>query len=268
MNHGHAASDRRGNGRVVRRGADFSRPSRSLLHRDLPLPKISRSASRRGWILPALLAGLLVALLCPLNLSAAHKLRVTDPAAAAAIQARGGRLIADYGGFQLLEIDDAKEIARHPGAIRRDGENVIELHARRIDTSAPETRLLRGQARNFAGKRLHLVQFAGPVRPGGTRRCARAAWRSSPTSRTTPTSSMATRPHSANCKTSRRRRRRCSGKASSRTATRFIRARWPRPEIASPSNCTPTPRRTRRRCSSSTTGNARRCCGSNACGIF
>ena len=149
----------------MRRGADFSRPSRSLLHRDLPLPKIPRSASRRGWILPALLAGLLVALLCPLNLSAAHKLRVTDPAAAAAIQARGGRLIADYGGFQLLEIDDAKEIARHPGAIRRDGENVIELHARRIDTSAPETRLLRGQARNFAGKRLHLVQFAGPVRP-------------------------------------------------------------------------------------------------------
>jgi hypothetical protein len=32
-----------------------------------------------------------------------HKLRVNDPAVAKALLDRGGKLIADYGGFQVIE---------------------------------------------------------------------------------------------------------------------------------------------------------------------
>ncbi|HSY74778.1 MAG TPA: hypothetical protein VK810_04850, partial [Dongiaceae bacterium] len=39
--------------------------------------------------------------------AAPHKLRVSDPALAQSLVARGGKLIADYGGFQLVEADDA-----------------------------------------------------------------------------------------------------------------------------------------------------------------
>lgn len=140
------------------------RPGVILLRHALPI--LARLIGLgRDLVFPAVVAGLLAALLRPADMSAAHKLRVDDPASAAAIRAKGGRLIADYGSFQMIEIDDAKTVAGHPGVMPRDEENVIELHARRIDTSAAGMQRQRGQARNFAGKRLHLVQFAGPVRP-------------------------------------------------------------------------------------------------------
>ncbi len=124
------------------------------------------AALLRAMVRPVAMTGLLFCLMTPVSLHAAgHKLRVDDPAVAKAIQDKGGKLIADYGGYQLLEIEDAKEFLQHTGVAARDEENVIELHARRIDTRAPETQRLRGQARQFAGRQLHLVQFAGPVKP-------------------------------------------------------------------------------------------------------
>jgi hypothetical protein len=96
-----------------------------------------------------------------------HKIRVTDKETAAQIAAQGGELIADYGGFQLFEVDDstAATLGQRGDAQDEDEQNRIALNAGVLDTKAPETQSRRGLAGAFSGKRLHLVQFAGPVRP-------------------------------------------------------------------------------------------------------
>lgn len=105
------------------------------------------------------------------NLSASprkkHKLRVADKETAAQITKEGGELIADYGSFQLFEADDAvaEEVKRRNGAQDADEQNRIALNTGVLDTSAPETQSLRRLAGAFSGKRLHLVQFAGPIQP-------------------------------------------------------------------------------------------------------
>ena len=60
---------------------------------------------------------LLVALACP-ALAQRHKLQVSDPSASREIIAQGGRLIADYGGYQLYEIDREPPFSR-PGIQNR-----------------------------------------------------------------------------------------------------------------------------------------------------
>jgi hypothetical protein len=45
-----------------------------------------------------------------------HKVRVSDPAAAAELKAQGARLLADYGSFQLFETVAAPTTA----ALKRD----------------------------------------------------------------------------------------------------------------------------------------------------
>jgi hypothetical protein len=99
------------------------------------------------------------ALAGPARAGLAHKVQTSDPAAARAIVAAGGRLIADYGGYQLFAA------ARTNGLQVRDDYNLILLNAARLDTAQPETQALRQPAGRFAGKRLRLVQFAGPVQP-------------------------------------------------------------------------------------------------------
>ena len=99
------------------------------------------------------------ALVSPAWAGLAHKVQTSDPAAARAILAAGGQLIADYGGYQLFAA------AQTNGLQARDDYNLILLNAGRLDTSQPETQALHRPAGSFAGKRLHLVQFAGPVQP-------------------------------------------------------------------------------------------------------
>ncbi len=94
----------------------------------------------------------------------AHKLQVTDRAKTAQVIAAGGRLIADYGSYQLFEVPDAA-VNRKWGQ-PRDDYNAVLLNAARLDTTTQEVRALRKTVGDFAGKRLHLVQFAGPVQPG------------------------------------------------------------------------------------------------------
>jgi hypothetical protein len=102
--------------------------------------------------------------------AAPHKWRVNDPALAKSLVARGGKLIADYGGFQLIQADDSALIPQS-GTSRMENEDeydAIELNAVRLDTRAVSPtagRALRKSAGSFAGKHLHLVQFAGPVKP-------------------------------------------------------------------------------------------------------
>ena len=75
-------------------------------------------------------------------------------------------MIADYGGFQLIEADDSILTNLDENRVeRQDDFDEIRLNAKLLDTRAAEIRALRKPAGNFSGKRLHLVQFAGPIKP-------------------------------------------------------------------------------------------------------
>ena len=97
----------------------------------------------------------------------ARKLRVSDPRLVRELQAQGGRLLADYGSYALVEVDAAAAPAllQDDRIEVRDEENLILLNARSIDTTADEASTLREPTEALAGRRLHLVQFVGPVRP-------------------------------------------------------------------------------------------------------
>jgi len=98
--------------------------------------------------------------------SAPHKLRVSDPAMAQSLVALGGKLIADYGGFQLVEADDSILTNLNGNRVEwSDDFDEIKLNAASLNTRAAGVLALRKSAGNFSGKRLHLVQFAGPVKP-------------------------------------------------------------------------------------------------------
>ncbi len=100
------------------------------------------------------------------TLAATHKVRVKDPALAAELLTQGGRLVADYAGFQLIETDAARPADdRADRAQLTDDSNYLEFNSGRIDTSSPQARAGRMSRGAFQGKRLHLVQFAGPVKP-------------------------------------------------------------------------------------------------------
>lgn len=95
-----------------------------------------------------------------------HKVRVSDPAAAAALQAQGAKLLADYGSFQLLETAATPSLTtlKQDRVESADETDFIELNAGHLDTRAPEVVALRKLALPFAGKKLHLVQFVGPIK--------------------------------------------------------------------------------------------------------
>jgi hypothetical protein len=100
-----------------------------------------------------------------------HKVRVTDPGLAKQIEAQGGKLIADYGGYQLYDAPRlSPDLATNSHVEIHDEYNKIMLNAAHLDTTKPEVKALRKAAGDFKGKRMHLVQFAGPVQP---------AWRDS-----------------------------------------------------------------------------------------
>ena len=114
------------------------------------------------WLRPLLLIGVL--LIAAAAYSAPHKVRVNDPKLARELLARGGRLVADYGGFELVETDEVPPAAGSRAQLA-DHLNFILLNARPLDTRKPEIQALRQPAGAFAGKRLHLIQFAGPPLP-------------------------------------------------------------------------------------------------------
>jgi uncharacterized repeat protein (TIGR01451 family) len=96
---------------------------------------------------------------------APHKVRVSYPALAKLLIDRGGRQIADYGAFQLIETDDPTPALANPNrAEAADDFDVIELNSRRLNTRAPEVQAQRKIVGAFAGKKLHLVHFVGPIK--------------------------------------------------------------------------------------------------------
>ena len=96
-----------------------------------------------------------------------HKLLASDPGTASKIESGGGRLIADYSTYKIYEADSAlmNSLSGDPQVQLRDEDNVIQLNAGHIDTAKDELRANRPDIQSFSGKRMHLIQFAGPIKP-------------------------------------------------------------------------------------------------------
>lgn len=95
------------------------------------------------------------------------KVRVSTPAARASA-AKAGRIVADYGDFGVYEVarQNAAALAATDSAVQVLGsENLIELNSGGLDTSSRAVRNRPSVLQSGEGNRLHLVQFAGPVRP-------------------------------------------------------------------------------------------------------
>ena len=109
---------------------------------------------------------LLVAILAAPAAATAHKVKVWDSSTAKSIQEDGGRLLADYGSYQFYEVDRVRpQWLQSDTAEVRDDCNRILLNAASIDTSIAATKAVHRPAAAFGGKRLHLIQFVGPVQP-------------------------------------------------------------------------------------------------------
>ncbi len=75
------------------------------------------------------------------------------------------QVIADYGAYKLVQVDD-KALATLPeSAELRDDYNEILLNAGKINTASAHGQSLRGMRMQAGGKRLHMVQFSGPIKP-------------------------------------------------------------------------------------------------------
>ena len=83
------------------------------------------------------------------------KWRVSDSKSAQTLVARGGKLIADYGGFKIIQADDSALTNLDDSRIEREDEfDAIELVAARLDTRAASRtagRVLRKPAGTFKG---------------------------------------------------------------------------------------------------------------------
>jgi len=73
-------------------------------------------------------------------------------------------LIGDYGSFKVMAVDEAA-LASLPADAQHDDYNQILLNAGVIDTASAHGQTLRGMDAQATGKRFHIVQFAGPIKP-------------------------------------------------------------------------------------------------------
>jgi PKD repeat protein len=96
-----------------------------------------------------------------------RKLRVSDPVISGELVVQGATPIADYGSFQVYRVPDlmATKFASSPRVEDVTEQNLIMLNAKQLDTTLPEVMALRTPVAPTGGKRLHLVQFAGPIKP-------------------------------------------------------------------------------------------------------
>ncbi len=106
-----------------------------------------------------------------------HKVSVSDRQTLSALKSEGGRVIADYGSFVLLEVNDevASSLRDSAKAQLVDENNLVLLNAAKIDTSLEKP--IRSAVVAKGGKQMRLIQFAGPIRGGmarGSRRHGRA----------------------------------------------------------------------------------------------
>ncbi|ADO74184.1 S8 family serine peptidase [Stigmatella aurantiaca] len=100
--------------------------------------------------------------------ASAHKVQISA-AQAMQLEKSGAKfqVIGDYGSFKLVQADD-QTLAALPGSSDvqlRDNYNDILLNAGVINTASAHGQSLRGMRPLASGKGLHIVQFAGPVKP-------------------------------------------------------------------------------------------------------
>jgi hypothetical protein len=123
----------------------------------------------KGLFRPYIIVSLLLSMAwaSPVPADGGVKIRVSDPNVVRAIVEGGGRIVADYGSFQLLDADaaTAEALRGRDGVDVRDDDKRILLNVGALDTTTPEAAAVRTPAGTFAGKRLHLIQFAGPIQP-------------------------------------------------------------------------------------------------------
>ncbi len=113
-----------------------------------------------------LLVALSLLMIAGIASAAPHKVRVSDSELAKSLLVQGGRLVADYGAFQIVEADDAALAGQDASKVElKDEFDFIQLNAERLNTRTAEAKALRKPVGAFAGKRLHLVQFTGPIKP-------------------------------------------------------------------------------------------------------
>jgi len=109
---------------------------------------------------------LLVAVLVAPSPATAHKVRAWESSTAKSIVEDSGQLLADYGSYQLYEVDRLRpDLLQDDKAEVRDDYNRILLDAARIDTTTKAVKALRKPVGDFNGKRMHLIQFVGPMQP-------------------------------------------------------------------------------------------------------
>ena len=98
---------------------------------------------------------------------ALHKISVGDQRLVQTLKAQGGRVIGDYGSFVLMEASDAvaNTLTKHHDAQIVDENNLVLLNAGAIDTSTQGVQARRAALGATSGKQMHLIQFAGPIRP-------------------------------------------------------------------------------------------------------
>jgi MYXO-CTERM domain-containing protein len=83
------------------------------------------------------------------------------------LEQRGANIqvIGDYGSFKLVQADERALAMLPEGVEIRDEYSQILLNAGTIDTLSEHGRSLRGMRLQARGKRFHLVQFHGPIKP-------------------------------------------------------------------------------------------------------
>ena len=128
---------------------------------------VRRRAGRLGVAALLLLAGpTALAQRPPPSRAGETQVRVRDPQVAAEVLRRGGRLVQDYGGFQLFALSP-RVVAQLPGGAERlDGHDLVLLNSGAIQTTAPVAgEAPVANAETVEGRRTHLVQLVGPTRP-------------------------------------------------------------------------------------------------------
>jgi len=99
--------------------------------------------------------------------SGRHKVRI-EGAAGEVLKSATATRVHDYGSFQVLEVDraTADRLLGAGSASNADGHNLLLLNTGAIDTTSVSAVELGAKSLDVSGsKRLHLVQFPGPIKP-------------------------------------------------------------------------------------------------------
>lgn len=101
------------------------------------------------------------------TLAPQNKVRIADAQLAQQVVAQGGQLIADYDAFQIVRVNSsvAFTLFGRSGVEVLVEDDVITLNAGALDTTTPAVKALRQPVDATAQATLHLIQFAGPIKP-------------------------------------------------------------------------------------------------------